>query len=187
MTMSRLEARAATERRVRAAAAELFLERGTATAVRDIAQRAGVSVGSVMAVGDKNALLVRVVDDLIGAAHGDPGRSNECLGDPVEAAVALVRPFLRVFFANEELARAYAAILVSGSHSSDLFDALRLRLLEEFTSRLGLGHATAAALYFAYVGVLFASGTHRELDAQRIERELRDVFSAIIGQGEGTA
>ena len=64
------EKRQATESRVLNEARRLFEQRGfTATTIRDIAHAAGVSVGTVMAAGDKPALLVQVFDDLIAAEH----------------------------------------------------------------------------------------------------------------------
>ncbi|MFE1082585.1 TetR/AcrR family transcriptional regulator [Brevibacterium sediminis] len=56
-----------TEDRIIGAAAELFLDRGfKSTTVRAIAKAAEVSVGRVMAVGDKDAILVRCFDRWIG-------------------------------------------------------------------------------------------------------------------------
>lgn len=56
-----------TEARIIRAAAELFLEHGfRATTVRAIASAAEVSVGRVMSVGDKDAILVACFDRWIG-------------------------------------------------------------------------------------------------------------------------
>jgi len=61
-----------THARVVAAANAQFLEHGfTDTTIRDIATAAGVSTGTVMIVGDKRALLVKVFDGLI-AEEGPP-------------------------------------------------------------------------------------------------------------------
>ncbi|WP_166969364.1 TetR/AcrR family transcriptional regulator [Brevibacterium atlanticum] len=56
-----------TEARIISAAAELFLERGyKATTIRAIATAAEVSVGRVMATGDKDSILVACFDRWIG-------------------------------------------------------------------------------------------------------------------------
>lgn len=63
----RSEKRLQTEGRIIRAAADLFLEHGfTATTVRAIAKTAEVSVGRVMSVGDKEAILVACFDRWIG-------------------------------------------------------------------------------------------------------------------------
>ncbi|RAF62438.1 TetR/AcrR family transcriptional regulator, partial [Burkholderia multivorans] len=52
-----------TEEHILTVAAELFLDRGyRGTTVRAIAESAGVSAGRVMAVGDKDALLIACYD-----------------------------------------------------------------------------------------------------------------------------
>lgn len=63
----RSEKRRQTEARIITAAAELFLEHGyKATTVRVIAKAAEVSVGRVMAIGDKDSILVACFDRWIG-------------------------------------------------------------------------------------------------------------------------
>ncbi|WP_167193549.1 TetR/AcrR family transcriptional regulator [Brevibacterium pigmentatum] len=64
---SRSGKRRQTEDRIIGAAAELFLEYGfKATTIRAVAKTAGVSVGRVMSVGDKDVILVRCFDRWIG-------------------------------------------------------------------------------------------------------------------------
>lgn len=64
---SRTDRRLRTEEKIISAAADLFLELGyKTTTVRGIAKRAEVSVGRVMAAGDKDVLLVRCYDLWIG-------------------------------------------------------------------------------------------------------------------------
>ena len=68
MSTPRAEVKQLTHSRVVDAAARLFVEEGFAgTSIRGIAKAAGVSVGTVMSVGDKSALLVRVFDLLVEA------------------------------------------------------------------------------------------------------------------------
>ncbi|MYM19327.1 TetR family transcriptional regulator [Brevibacterium sp. 5221] len=133
--------RAQTGEAVLAAARELFREGGYAgTTIRQIAQRAGVSVGTVMGVGDKSALLVRSFEDWIAEVHaertaagasaaGDAVRAAGGAGGkkgarkragasrplaPVDAVMALFAPFIEYFGQDLELSRAYAAVLVAG-------------------------------------------------------------------------
>ncbi len=67
---SRSDAKASTTQRVLATADRLFREDGfAATTVRRIAAEADVSVGTVMGVGDKDGLLIAIVDQWIAAVH----------------------------------------------------------------------------------------------------------------------
>lgn len=191
-----------TGRRVIAAAGELFAARGfDATTVRDIAENAGVSLGTVMAVGDKNALLVRVFDGLVEAEHeqrasaGPPqGRGADTEAGTAERLLALVRPFVALFGAQQSLARSYAAVVASGTQASTLFSELAARLIGEFEGEIIRGGvepdsagALARAAYFAYVGVLFtwsSRGSTEEVDLTgALEHDLRDAFAAICLSG----
>lgn len=153
---TRAELRAATRRRVVASARKLFESEGfEATTVRAIAADAGVSVGTVMSVGDKRALLVEVFDDAIRAVHD--ARSPSGIGplappdagtgaapaavhdDPralVARILALLDPFVAVFSAHTDLARTYAAALVSGRHTSTVFGEPRTVLVGEIAAVL---------------------------------------------------
>lgn len=197
--MVRQRAREETKRKVMAAAQALFDERGYADAtVRDIARRAGVSVGTVMSVGDKEALLVQMFDGLIEAEHVNrgvvardeaasppsftpseetPGTLRQC----VAVAVDLVRPFLRLFAGRLDLARTYGSALLSGRHSSAVFAALGERLIEEFEAAIAPccgAHARkkAEAMHAAYIGTLFIWGAG---GADDLEVRLADVFLTI--------
>lgn len=67
--MGRAEAKAESERRVVAAAADLFTRQGYATTtIPQIAAAAGVSVGTVAGVGSKDALFLRVWEEASTAA-----------------------------------------------------------------------------------------------------------------------
>lgn len=200
-TMRRETARAETENKVICAAEELFSTHGYSEAtIRDIAQRAGVSVGTVMSCGDKEALLVRIFDGLIEAEHtrregeGTPvvQRIRKTKHNPTfapneatETCFELVKPFLELFTNRLDLARIYASILLSGRHSSEVFQALGKRLIKEFAQTISTHTqitdplATARALHAAYIGTLFiwASSPDRTLD---VEAQLRTHFHTII-------
>ena len=111
---TRSDMKAETQRRVLAEADRLFRERGlAATTVRDIAAASGVSVGTVMAVGDKSALLVKVFDSLIEETHAARRETPPRGGNRVVRVLSLVEPFLQLFASRQELARAYGSILLS--------------------------------------------------------------------------
>jgi len=175
---ARERSRIQTRERVVRAARELFLAQGfSGTTVRDIADRAGVSVGSVMVVGDKNALLVEVFDTLIAAEHDAVAVPT---GEtPARRALDLVRPFIRIFTTHSDLSRTYAATLVSGGHAAGVFAELARRLIDEFVAA-GATPGQARAMHAAYLGVLFI-GAGRGADHKALERELTTVFDAIGG------
>ncbi|WP_193103929.1 TetR/AcrR family transcriptional regulator [Brachybacterium sp. FME24] len=193
--MSREELRRATQSRVLAAADRLFTEQGFAvTTIRDIATEGGVSVGTVIAVGDKDALLVRVFDGLI-AAHQHQGSSapaaptpSETAADHAQQILALVDPFIQLFTERAELARAYAAILVRARHSSTLFTQLAGELIDEIEQvllRSGVRSADDAApaarsIYFAYVGVLFSWAARADAEPHELPETLLPVFAAFF-------
>ena len=185
----RTETRHATRRAVLEAASRLFGERGFAsTTVRDMAQEAGVSVGTVMAAGDKEALLVELFDDLIDQRQQhidtpalDP---NKPCG---ESAVAIVEPFVALFEERRDLARTYASILVSGRHTSVVFTDLARRLITVFEQLITAHGCTnpadtrgrAEALHSAYIGNLFIWASTTEQSGADLLTQLRKVFTAI--------
>ncbi|GAB3294360.1 TetR/AcrR family transcriptional regulator [Pseudoclavibacter terrae] len=207
MTSTRAEIKTHTQTRVLDAAEQIFQEEGFAGAsIRGIAKSAGVSTGTVISVGDKKTLLVRVFDRLIEAEH-----NRDAAGGNVESVttrprrlsgveyrspgtgtcsdrlVALAAPFVAVFMRNDDLARVYASILVSGGHSSSLFSELAARLTEEFRSVITERGCTprseaaqkAGALYFAYVGLLFTASARRASDPADLAADLHRAFAAI--------
>jgi AcrR family transcriptional regulator len=183
----------ATQLRVLKTASRLFQERGfAATTVRDIADAAGVSAGTVMTVGDKNALLVRVFDTMVADEHARRARKGpQPAGDATDTCVkrlaGLVQPFVAMFTGSPELARSYASILVSGTHSSSLFTELAARLVDEFATAITEhqctsqtdASATATALYSAYVGTLFTWSALGSDDPPGLTRSLQTSFAAI--------
>lgn len=181
----RTEKRQATEARVLNEARRLFEQRGfAATTIRDIAQASDVSVGTVMAAGDKPALLVHVFDDLIAAEH-DARSAPPTAGTCVDRILSIVDPFVTIFTDRQGLARAYASILVSGTHSSTLFTKLAARLVDEIrvaledSSSAVEKQATANAAYFAYVGTLFSWSARPDADPAELTTSLRATFTAI--------
>lgn len=188
-----------TQSRVIDAAELLFHKVGfTGTTVRGIADAAAVSVGTVMAVGDKQALLVRVFDRIIEAEHdartldrlAPQGAVVAEVGVPdacPDRLVALTAPFVSLFTQHDDLARVYASILVSGGHDSQLFADLAARLTEEFRTVITERGCTSgdeaavksAALYFAYVGLLFTASARRTADSDALSSDLRGAFAAI--------
>ena len=193
MASSREQLKQATRSRVLEVADQLFQERGFAgTTVRDIAEVAGVSAGTVMAVGDKNALLVSVFDAMIAAEHDCRARSTpETTGPVADTCVDrvedLVRPFVLLFTGRHELARTYASILMSGRHSSSLFTRLADQLIEELAAAITMRECTsiaaatgtAQALYAAYVGTLVTWAALGSDDPTALTRQLRTTFAAI--------
>ncbi|GAA1487491.1 TetR/AcrR family transcriptional regulator [Brachybacterium sacelli] len=191
--MRREELRRATQSRVLATADHLFTEQGfAATTIRDIAAESGVSVGTVIAVGDKETLLVRVFDDLIAAdqsrSPGAPTVSRGTTAAPAQQILALVDPFVVLFTGRAELARTYASILVRAQHSSTLFTELAGQLIgeiEQVVLRSGARTAdeaapTARSIYFAYVGVLFSWAARADAEPDELPESLLSAFAAFF-------
>ncbi|KXO99115.1 TetR/AcrR family transcriptional regulator [Tsukamurella pseudospumae] len=189
---SRAAAKVETRARVLAAADRSFRARGFAgTTVRGIAADAGVSGGTVMAVGDKDALLVAVVDEWIAAVHAEraTGEPLPSLGrdEAIARLVGTVEPFVAYFNADGDLSREYAAVLARGKHRSRTFGDLGDELQAEFARILrAAGHvdpgAAGRTLYFVYIGLLFATSggaLAREAAAER----LVEAIIQILGEG----
>ncbi|MBV8931430.1 MAG: helix-turn-helix transcriptional regulator [Kutzneria sp.] len=176
-----------------ASAERLFRERGfAATTVRQIAADAQVSAGSVMAVGDKDALLVAIFDGWIAGVHSGRSADRDAAGPPlvpaaaVQQVVDLLRPFIEYFALDRELSREYAAIVVRGAHESAIFQDIALVLIDEFNavlSRTGLTHADAnqgaRVLYFAYLGILMSAGNGAVDDPIVVDR-IREATQFIV-------
>ena len=188
MAATRVELREATRERVLAAADRLFRERGfEAATIRDIADASGMSVGSVMAVGDKNALLVRIFDGLIEAGHErttpDSGDDASC----AQSMVNLVRPFVSLFASRQDLSRVYASIQVLGKEPSPLFSRLAVLLVDDISAAISRHGCTspravapiAQAIYFAYIGTLFSWSARPTIDENELTDSLHATFAAI--------
>lgn len=195
---SRDELRAATQAKISRTAERLFRERGfKATTIRDIAAAAGVSVGSVMALGDKRALLVAMFDDFIAEVHRKRAARNRSItpGDSaastVDRLIELLRPFLEIFHAQSDLAREYAATLVSGSHTSMVFKNLEAALIAEIESVLiddGMAPASvpgaARTIYLSYLGTLFEWAGGSGADISKPLEDLRTVLGFVTQSKE---
>lgn len=188
--------RDATRARVLTAAEELFGAQGFAdTSIRQIAARAGVSVGTVMAAGDKGGLLVGIFDGWIAMVHDlrdslpvdDSPLSHEAL---VAELAATFAPFVTYFAGDQDLAREYAATLVRGRHESTIFRGLGDRLIADVRSllvRAGVARAdeTADAVYLAYLGVLMLA-SHGALSAEAASARLDATIRFLITTGESS-
>ncbi|GAA1070403.1 TetR/AcrR family transcriptional regulator [Tsukamurella spumae] len=189
---SRAGAKAETRARVLAAADRSFRARGFAgTTVRGIAEDAGVSVGTVMGVGDKDALLVAIVDEWIAAVHAEraTAESPSALGldEAVARLVRTVEPFVTYFNADGDLSREYAAVLARGRHRSRTFGDLGDELRAEFERILrAAGHAdpgpAGRTLYFVYIGLLFAT-SGGALAQEAAAAGFVEAVEQILGEG----
>lgn len=169
-------------------AQKLFRRDGfRATTVRGIAAEAGVSVGTVMGVGDKDALLLACYDRWIGELHAEndvaPRDRSRSTPSRIGAAVA---PFVGLFGADPELAREYGAILTRGTHRTEVFTSLAMVLNDDFAQvyrDAGLGERAepaARTTYLAYLGLLMAaSATSAPMSI--IRTQLEDVAATLLG------
>jgi AcrR family transcriptional regulator len=189
---SRIEAKAGTRQRVLAAADQLFREHGfAATTVRRIAAEAGVSVGTVMGVGDKDGLLIAIVDQWIAAVHAARNR-NERLpalttAEAAEKLIATVEPFVTYFQSDRDLSREYAAVVARGKHKSRTFTELADDLVADFERVFrAAGHTDSAAaartLYLAYIGVLRAA-SGGAFDESAAPGRFAEAVNLILGKG----
>ncbi|WP_235831484.1 TetR/AcrR family transcriptional regulator [Gordonia zhaorongruii] len=180
-----------TREHVITAAQSLFTEYGFAdTTVRRIAAAAQVSVGTVMSVGDKDALLIASFDRWIGAVHrgraGDaaPVGANTATS-PIDRIGDVVQPFLDIFAADMDLAREYGAVLARGTHSTEVFGELAVALHRDFATVFtdaGLGEdatAAATAVYLAYLGLVMTSAITGN-DVAAIRTQIEGVAAVLI-------
>ncbi|MDF0528453.1 TetR/AcrR family transcriptional regulator [Tsukamurella sp. 8F] len=184
---SRDRQREQTRARIIDTAQRLFTEHGfQATTIRRIAETAGVSVGSVMAVGDKDSLLLIAFDRWIGDVHEKRAAAGlEPADDPVRGIGDVVQPFLELFSSNAALAREYGAILARGTHDTAVFGDLAVALTGEFEQVVraaGLGDrapAVARVLYYSYLGLL-RSASVGGLDPMIVRAGLEDVAETVL-------
>ncbi|WP_345471215.1 TetR/AcrR family transcriptional regulator [Actinoallomurus oryzae] len=195
---SRSAKREATRQKVLAAAERLFRTQGfRVTTIRQIAADAGVSTGTVMAVGEKDALLVAIFDGWIASVHRgrDTGHDADRTSLPATATVGevmdLFEPFIRYFAVDPELSREYAAVIVRGNHESAIFQNLALALIAELEAVLSRSAFTRAdagcgarAVYFAYLGLLMTAA-NGAIETQDAIDELRQVVSFVVSHSGG--
>ncbi|GAA4509180.1 hypothetical protein GCM10023191_070030 [Actinoallomurus oryzae] len=181
-----------------AAAERLFRTQGfRVTTIRQIAADAGVSTGTVMAVGEKDALLVAIFDGWIASVHRgrDTGHDADRTSLPATATVGevmdLFEPFIRYFAVDPELSREYAAVIVRGNHESAIFQNLALALIAELEAVLSRSAFTRAdagcgarAVYFAYLGLLMTAA-NGAIETQDAIDELRQVVSFVVSHSGG--
>lgn len=183
-----------------ASAERLFRMRGfRVTTVRQIAADAQVSTGTVMAVGDKDALLVAIFDGWIASVHR--GRNAEHGSDrtsrtpstTVRDVLDLFEPFIGYFALDPELSREYAAVIVRGNHEAAVFQDLAEALLTELEEVLSRSAPTRAdagrgarVVYFAYLGLLMTAAAGA-IETQSVIDQLRQVVSFVVSypRGEG--
>lgn len=184
-----------THARVLGSAERLFRENGyTATTIRQIAADANVSVGTVMAVGEKDALLVAIFDSWIRAVHelraatgptSEPGAT-----DPVEQLVGTFGPFVEYFAGDKGLAREYAAVIVRGKQETAIFHELGASLIAEVREVLVASgvprqraDAASDSIYLSYLGVLMIAA-NGALDVNQATDRLRTVITFALSTGE---
>ncbi|MCM2423978.1 hypothetical protein LNW72_39335 [Streptomyces sp. RKAG293] len=157
-----------------------------------------MSTGTVMSAGDKDALLVAIFDIWIAAVrHSREGRDEQGDMTPLLPAAAaqevlnLVEPFIAYFALDLGLSREYAAVIVRGTHPSEVFQALARALLTELETLLARTPLTATeagagarTLYFAYLGILMTVG-NGALDQQAAIAQFQEVIHFVVHH-EGT-
>lgn len=182
---SRSTQRQQTRQKVVSVAEKLFREQGfAATTVRQIASAAEVSVGTVIAVGDKSTLLVRIYDGWITDFHQQRVVEPRA-GRPVDAIIDHLRPIIGYFVQDAELSREYAAILVRGEVESIVFDSLARSLIADIETILRAeekrnASETARAIYFAYLGVLMTA-SNGAIALETVPSEVRRAVVAVLG------
>lgn len=189
MPSTRVEAKQTTDHQILMSARKLFTAKGyERTTIREIASAADVSVGRVMAFGDKASLLVGIFDEEISLVH--TGREPKpMLKTPGGRIAELVRPFLTLFASNENLARLYTSILISGSHTSTVFsvlaDKLKVEFISEFVqagmSKPQAGKAANTA-YLAYLGTLFLWASNEQFDEDIALQTFQSSIDYMLGE-----
>ena len=159
---SRATQKEATCNKVLDTAYALFVSVGYAdTNVRAIAQKANVSVGTVMNVGSKQSLLIQTIGHRITVMHDELRGQSDNLLD-------VLAPFLKMFTGQEELSKAYGAALITQGDNGEILNELRTLLVDEIVLRLGNmlpkddAKEFATILYNIYLGLLlgWAAGVY---------------------------
>lgn len=188
---TRAEQKRRTTARIVRSASRLFHERGFQnTTVRQIAADAEVSVGAVMAVGDKESLLGLVYDQAIGdRIPAPPGPAKAGAAPPaVDYLAHYFDPFLALFAENDDLARAYFRSLARGRPENVALGTLRALSEDNLAAAMvndGMAEARArlgAQVMFAgYLGelMLLAAGT---TEPQQTAARLRAIAAFVTAQ-----
>lgn len=177
---SRTLSKNATRLKVLTAAGELFETTGYAdTSIRTIAKRAGVSVGTVMSVGEKRALLVQSISHNIAKIH------DELRTQPPGDLISVINPFLEMFAGHSELSRAYASSLIELGDQGQELKRLEQLLTEEILRRLAASTLTevesrelAGVLYHAYLGLLIGWSAGR-YSSQELKDQARTIVNHL--------
>ncbi|WP_280305643.1 TetR/AcrR family transcriptional regulator [Nocardia neocaledoniensis] len=177
-----------------AAAERLFRAQGfKATTIRQIAAEANVSTGTVMATGEKDALLVSLYDNWISAVHNSRHAELTPSTTPAttEDVLQLFAPFVGHFALDSELSREYLAILVRGNHESVIFRDLALALLRELETVLARSSLPpndvgpgARTIYLAYLGLLMTASSGAIAMPEAAD-QLRQTIEFVITPPEG--
>jgi AcrR family transcriptional regulator len=173
------------------AAARLFQAHGfQGTTVRQIAAEAGVSVGAVMATGDKESLLSLVYDQAIAARIPAPPAAGSTTSAR-DYLSCYFDPFLDLFAENDELARAYFRALTRGRPENAALGRLRTLTENNLTAAMvnaGMPDARARlgaqVMFTSYLGelmLLAAGSTDPQQTAARI-RQATEFVTAQEGQ-----
>lgn len=184
---SRAQARDTSRIKVLNSAEELFVRQGFAsTTIRQIAENAAVSVGTVMAVADKNGLLVEIFDRKI-AGIQPSSRDASIKHDPAAEITDLLGAFVRFFATQPDLARAYTAILIGGKHRSAIFAELTGVLIEQVSDMLTRegrslsdASATARIIHRAYLGEIFIWAGEGSLNPESTLIELEETVRYLV-------
>ena len=178
---SRSAQKADTHARIMLAASQLFLSAGPSVTVRQVADAAEVSVGSVMGVADKDGLIVLTLDAVLA---GVGAQSSPTAVDDATAVTQLLRPFIEWFSEHADLARAYLAILVSGRHRSEVFETLAEQLIEAITTILEHhpdAESKARLIHRAYLGELMIWAGSNVIEPAHALAEIESSVRAAIG------
>jgi AcrR family transcriptional regulator len=189
---SRADQAAATRAKVLGAAESRFRTDGfEATTIRRIAEEAGVSVGTVMAVGDKDALLLAVLDGWIESVHRARAAEERVASGALTLDILMLfAPFVERFSSDRDLARHYASIIVRGSHETPIFHELGQSLVDEVSALLLTAGFTdvqaerrARTIYLSYLGLLMRA-SNGAIDDDQAAAQLAEVID-LVASTEG--
>lgn len=177
---SRTLSKNATHLKVLTAASELFENTGYAdTSIRAIARKAEVSVGTVMSVGEKRALLVHCISYRIAQIH------DELRNQPPGDLISVIDPFLDMFAGHSDLSRSFASALIELGDQGQELKRLEHLLTEEILRRLATSILTeensrnlAGVLYHAYLGLLIGWAAGR-YSSQELKEQARTIVNRL--------